>query len=42
MIPALHAPLDEGGPGDHDDPQNFDLAGKLAPALQALITKLGG
>ena len=41
MIPAMHAPLDEAMP-DHDDPQNFDLEGKLAPALQALITKLGG
>ncbi len=26
LIPAFHAALDEGIPGAHDDPQNFDLA----------------
>ena len=42
MIPAFHAAIDEGLPDAHDDPQNFDLAGKFAPALQSLISKLGG
>lgn len=40
LIPAFHAPIDEGLPNAHDDPQNFDLGGKFAPALRNLIGQL--
>jgi hypothetical protein len=40
LVPAFHATIDEGLPDSHDDPQNFDLGGKFAPALQALIAQL--
>lgn len=39
MIPAHHAVLDIGY-GDHDDPQNFDLAA-WAARIEGLITELG-
>ena len=43
MIPAFHAAIDEGLPDAHDDPQEISTSpGKFAPALQSLISKLGG
>jgi hypothetical protein len=41
LIPAFHCVLDQGTPGDHDDPQNFDLAA-WASAIERLRTKLSG
>jgi len=39
MIPAFHAPIDEGIRGGHDDPQNFDLQ-IFARALDELVGSL--
>lgn len=39
LIPAFHAPLDDGIPDGHDDPQNFELA-KMDAALARLTTAL--
>jgi hypothetical protein len=41
LVPAMHAPIDEGLPDAHDDPQNFDLTG-FSSALDRLLPRLGG
>lgn len=40
LIPALHAAVDAGLAGGHDDPQNFELS-KFAAALSALLQETG-
>lgn len=41
LIPAMHAPIDEGQVGAHDDPQNFVLA-EFVAALERLLLPLVG
>lgn len=41
LVPAFHAPIDEGLADAHDDPQNFVLA-DFAAALARLLQVLGG
>lgn len=39
LVPSFHAPLDEGIPNGHDDPQHFELA-TWAQALAALLREI--